>query len=564
MFLKNLIIECDGHIIRNIPFKKGLNLIVDTTVGSVNKESGNNVGKTTVLRLVDFCFNGDGKNIYSDTEFREKRNTAVEDFLTQNNVIVTITLKQDLDDEHSEEVIIKRNFLKRSEKIFEVNGESYKVPEYDKVLKELIFNTDVDKPTFRQIIARNIRDEKNKLVNTIQVLHSTTTFEEYEALYFFWFGIETDVAGKKQKLQEQKKAEEKFLTRLKKQLSESEIQQALAVINRDIQTLTRLKDEYVIDDDYQDDLNSLNAIKSAISITANSIDQLALRKEIIEESKRELEKGHVNIDNDRLREIYTTAEAYLPEMHKRFEDLVIFHNRMQNQKIAFVTEELPAIDAALKIENANLNKAIKEERRLSEKLRKSTANDEYNRIVKELTRMHEQKGHYENQALQISQAREKIVRLKAEIEGINNGLSSKDDDFKTQVEEFNKYFTTLSEALYDEKFFLYAEKNERAYQLKISSIDGNLGTGKKKGQIAAFDLAYIQYCDANDIPCLHFLMQDQTENIHDNQITTLAALTETMHAQYITPILRDKVPDSININDYAVLVLSQDEKLFKI
>ncbi|GAA4458083.1 DUF2326 domain-containing protein [Rurimicrobium arvi] len=564
MFLKNLTIECDGHIIRNIPFKKGLNLIVDTTVSSENKESGNNVGKTTVLRLVDFCFNGDGKNIYSDTEFKEKRNTTVEQFLTQNNVIVTITLKQDLDDEHSEEVVIRRNFLKRSEKIFEVNGESYKVPEYDKVLKELIFNTDVDKPTFRQIIARNIRDEKNKLVNTIQVLHPTTTFEEYEALFFFWFGIETDVAGKKQKLQEQRKAEEKFLTRLKKQLSESEIQQALAVINRDIQTLTRLKDDYIIDDDYQDDLNAINAIKSTISSIASAIDKLALRKEIIEDSKRELEKGHVSIDNDRLREIYATAEVYLPEMHKRFEDLVAFHNRMQNQKIAFVTEELPAVDAALKIENTNLNKAIKEERRLSEKLRKSTANDEYNRIVKELTRMHEQKGHYENQALQISQAREKIARLKSEIEGINNGLSSKDDDFKAQVEEFNKYFTTLSEALYDEKFFLYAEKNDRAYQLKISSIDGNLGTGKKKGQIAAFDLAYIQYCDANDIPCLHFLMQDQTENIHDNQITTLAALTETMHVQYIIPILRDKVPDSINISDYAVLVLSQDDKLFKI
>ncbi len=96
MFLKSLKIENNGSVIREITFYKGINLIVDETVTKDRQESGNNVGKTTVLRLVDYCFGSDGKNIYKDTEFKGKGNTQIELFLKENNIIITLTLKEDL------------------------------------------------------------------------------------------------------------------------------------------------------------------------------------------------------------------------------------------------------------------------------------------------------------------------------------------------------------------------------------------------------------------------------------------------------------------------------------
>ena len=72
MFLKELRIEDANNVIRKISFKKGINLIVDETKTDSKKESGNNVGKTTVIRLIDFCLGGDGKNIYTDNEFKEE------------------------------------------------------------------------------------------------------------------------------------------------------------------------------------------------------------------------------------------------------------------------------------------------------------------------------------------------------------------------------------------------------------------------------------------------------------------------------------------------------------
>ena len=65
MFLKRLIIENKAGVIRDIPFKKGINLIVDETPETLTQQTtGNNVGKTTVLRLVDYCLGSKGESVY--------------------------------------------------------------------------------------------------------------------------------------------------------------------------------------------------------------------------------------------------------------------------------------------------------------------------------------------------------------------------------------------------------------------------------------------------------------------------------------------------------------------
>lgn len=122
----------------------------------------------------------------------------------------------------------------------------------------------------------------------------------------------------------------------------------------------------------------------------------------------------------------------------------------------------------------------------------------------------------------------------------------------------------MSYQLYGERFILSADIGKKGYELNISSISGNLGTGKKKGQIAAFDLAYIQFADAEGIPCLHFILHDQVENVHDNQINLLVEIIDELNCQYVLPILRDKLPTDLNVSKFKVLSLSQDDKLFKV
>ena len=78
-------------------------------------------------------------------------------------------------------------------------------------------------------------------------------------------------------------------------------------------------------------------------------------------------------------------------------------------------------------------------------------------------------------------------------------------------------------------------------------------------------MAYIQFADAMDINCLHFILHDQIETVHGNQILSLmTTLINEVNGQYIAPVLRDKLPTDLDISAYEVLTLSQDSKLFKL
>jgi uncharacterized protein YydD (DUF2326 family) len=563
MFLKYLKIESESSVIREVVFHKGLNLIIDETKTANAQESGNNVGKTTVLKLIDYCLGGKGDNVYRDSEFKNRVNIEVEDYIKENAVTITLSLKGDLLQENSEEIIIRKNFLSRKNKIQEINGEHYNDDEFDKKLKQLIFHASSERPTFRQIISKNIRYEKLRIDNTVRILHATTTFEEYEALYFFWFGIDTDAASRKQKLQLEKSSEEAVLKRLRRGTSISQITQALSVIENDIVELNRDKLSINANKEYESDLHALSEVKSRISRIATELSRLEMRYDIIIEAQEELQKQTFDTDVSELREIYAAAEALVPNIQIKFEELSAFHNSMLSEKIGFITKELPDLESNATRLNATLQSALSDELRLSQKLGRSSTINNLETIIQNLNAKYQQKGMYEEQLRQWNEATEKLAKVEEELSKINEGISSRDAELEESIALFNKYFSKISQRLYGEQFILSQSKNDRAYQLDISSI-GGLGTGKKKGLTAAFDIAYVEFCDEKGLPCLHFILHDQIENIHDNQLTLISEVTTDANVQYIVPVLRDKLPPDINPDQYKVLSLSQDDKLFRI
>ena len=97
MFIKRLIIENKVKIIRDIEFTSGLNLILDDTPSDDSKSTGNNVGKTTVLKLIDFCLGANSNIIYTDTENKKDIYTLVKDFLVDEQITITLILTETFD-----------------------------------------------------------------------------------------------------------------------------------------------------------------------------------------------------------------------------------------------------------------------------------------------------------------------------------------------------------------------------------------------------------------------------------------------------------------------------------
>lgn len=563
MFLKNLSIYKDDILIRSIPFKKGINLIVDETSSKNKTTSGNSVGKTTVLRLIDYCLDGSGENLYIDPEFRT-HNQLVEDFLKDNNIIIKLVLVEDMDDELSQKITIERNFLTYRKKIMRINNEELKAAEFSRRLKELIFKTDSEQPTFKQLKSKNIRDEKNKLVNTIRVLPpNVVTDVTYEALHLFWFGIDTNVS--KDKLVRDRNIEKRIQARLRKENNLSQINQALLIVNRKIEELVRQKELFSVNDNYEEDFANLNELRQRINQNGTEISRLELRQDLISESKKDLEGNISQIDIEQIRLLYTKAKSIIPNLQKTFEETLAFHNGMVNKKLHFITEELPSLKDQIQRARAIQIDLLVQEKELSEKIVKSGAIEDLQLIIEELNEFYEKKGILEEQKRSWEYSLANIHTIEEDLKKINEELYSKDDLIQKRIAEFNVFFSDISSRLDGVHSLLSADNPEGVYKFVIGNIENNPGTGGKKSQMASFDLAYIKFADSIDLPCLHFVLQDQIENVHSNQITNLLTeIVAEVNCQYVLPVLRDKLPKDIDITSMEVLSLSQNSKLFKI
>ncbi len=575
MFLKSLKIinGVKKEVIRDISFKRGLNLIIDETPETDNhKKTSNNIGKTTVLRLIDFCLGGNKKNIYQDPEFKNRSNEKVESFLINEKVLIVLILEAE-----DKEVIVERNFLERSRKILRINGKDIngdakleQHQRFDFELKKEILGFKEEKPTFKQIRAKNVRDDAERLNNTVKVLGNFGKNEEYEALYLFWLGIPYKSATRKQVLLDDKKAEQRIYDRLTKNTSESRLNQSLMILERQIEELKKRRNNFSINGTYEKELKQLNKVKSELNIKCSRISRLSMRKELVEESRQSLEGELVDVNYEELELLYKKANALIPDLQKSFEDTLVFHNQMIQGKIEYITQELPKINKELRSLDVEVHDLLSRELHLTEKLKKIGVVEDMQSIMEQLNKFYEDKGKYTEQLSGLRESGSKLEEIKEELDKIDKAIEDLDAQVQGKIEIFNTYFADISQGLYEESFALSASfekiknSNNGFYKLSVDAVSARAGTGKKKGEILAFDLAYIKFADAQNIRCLHFVLHDQMEIVDNNQISTFLKEISNANCQFIMPVLRDKMPTDLQTGAYEVLSLSQSSKLFKI
>jgi uncharacterized protein YydD (DUF2326 family) len=569
MFLKSLTISSGSKVIREINFRMGINLIVDESEDQV---TGNDVGKTTTLKLIDFCLGAKPNGVYIDPETK-KEYTLVKEFLKENKVLVTLILKEDLDNADSVEIEIERNFLSRNEAIRRINGQDLTLDEFEIKLTELIFpNHKAPKPTFRQIISHNIRYEDENIIHTLRTLHKFANDAEYETLHLFLLGCDVGSGNTKHELLAKIQHENTFKKRLEKNQTKTSYETTLAFIEADIAKINQKKASLNLNENFEADLDKLNNLKYEINRTSSEISRLTLRKDIIIEAKQELEANATHIDTQQLQLIYQQATSHISGIQKTFEELVNYHNQMVIEKVRFITQELPTLESSVKAKQSFLQNLLSEEKKLTALISKSDSFEDLEKLIAELNEKFRKKGEYENIIQQLNEVEKELENLNSRLEKIDDELFS--DDFeqvvKTQRDKFNQYFAAISSELYDEKYALNYDiirntKGQKLYKFSTFNVDNpNLSSGKKQGEISCFDIAYILFADDENIPCFHFVLNDKKELMHDNQLVKIAETVNKNNIQFVAAILKDKLPLELDKEEYFVLKLSQADKLFRI
>ena len=569
MFLRYLQIENVHGLIRRIDFHQGLNLIVDE-VSTDNEETGNNVGKTTVLRLIDFCFGMEGNKIYTATEGPKVVNKEVKEFLMETEVLITLCLADGFT-ENAKKVIVRRNFLSGKRSVLEFNGQKIEKKDFEGELEKAIWGIETSKPSFRQIISHNFRYDDNRLTNTLRTLNRYTSDIEYETLHLYMFGCNFDDGDRRQELSKKLTTDYKYKRRLEKTASKSALRSKLALVEGEIAELNTKKEELHLNPDFEKDLEQLNKVKASLSELAVKQTALQLRYNLIEEAVEDLKAQKSNIDTKQLELIYRQASAMITQLQHTFEDLLAFHNEMLVRKADFLSAELPQLKHSISACNTDISALRQQEQRLVERLQQSATIEALDELVAQLNLKYQEKGALEQRIAQIEEV-DKAIALNEEIlKDIDNGLfsQSKQDLVQKQLDKFNQYYSSISKRLYGESYAIeYSlvknKEGKNTYKFAPFATD-NFSTGKKQGEIACFDMAYIMFADDEKIPCLHFIVNDQKELVHDNQLMHIGTLAnDHVDIQYVVAILRDKLPTELNKEENIVLKLSQHSKLFKI
>ncbi|MDD3327852.1 MAG: DUF2326 domain-containing protein [Zoogloea sp.] len=568
--MKSLTITSGYKIIREIVFHEGLNLIVDDTPADDTKQTGNNVGKTTVLALIDFCLGGSGKYVYTDPENKKEEHRLVKKYLIDHRILVSLVLKEDLSSDDSEEVLIERNFLPRKEVVRRIDGEDLTESEFERALTDILFPGHFGKkPSFRQIISHNIRYKDLSINNTLKTLDSFTRDDEYETLYLFLLGCDVDHGDRKQELLTKIRLEQSFKERLEKEETRSAYETALALLDGEIERLSKKKSRFNLNERLEADLSAFNDLKYEISVVSSAITKLEMRRKLIVEASDDLNARVAKVDHGQLRLIYQQARQGMEGIQKTFEELCDFHDRMLREKVAYVTKELPKLEQTILERSESLKLLIRQQDALTEKINHSDSFEALEKLMSELNEKYRKKGEYEKTIAQLREVDGNLATYNRELTAIDDQLFSDGfgDVVREQVRKFNTFFSEISSTLYGEQYALKVDpvvnkKGQRLY--KFSAFNTNFSSGKKQGEIFCFDIAYTLFADQEGIPCLHFLLNDKKELMHGNQLLNIANLVQEKGIQFVASILHDKLPPELDDEKYFAVKLSQADKVLRI
>lgn len=553
------------QIIQDIKFRlTGLNLIVDNTSEEF-KESGNSVGKSTAIKIIDLCLGAKSVNqLYYDSDTRSE-NLEVKDFLQENRVQAELILV----DSKGKEYSIKRDLFSKGKRY--ILDDKYSEKEFRCELKRLIFNSDEPKPTFRQLITKFVRIDNTSEERMIKFLPMMANNELYDTVYCFLFNIydEKLLNDKDEiynKLQECKKVIQ-TLERSKSISSVSYLEQSLEVVNLGLEELTAKRDQLSYMEQYRDELDKKRKLSVKVGEIQGEMELIEFEIDNIKQSIANLAKDKADINLSNLSAIYNEAESFVPDLQVKFEEMVDFHNKMIQNRIDFINTQLAERQSLLAEYSNKLQEVLKEKEKITIEVLDEGLLDELNVLNNKIEELLLKKGEITQSIHIIQEQEQKYEELDNQLKTFTSEM--KNDGIQEKINQFNVFFTNYCDQLYGEKYFAVYNKNwrkEKSFPLTIGSLNGNLGTGKKKAIIVAFDLAYMQYSIKMGIDAPRFVIHDKMENTHINQLKTIFNICNTIDGQYIIPILRERIDkiDQKYIEKSKILELSSNNKFFKI
>ena len=115
-------------------------------------------------------------------------------------------------------------------------------------------------------------------------------------------------------------------------------------------------------------MERMDGVQTRIGQLSSTIEQANIRVAVIGAACAELKASISDVDVSQIKLLYEEARLFIPNLQHTFEELVAFHNTMLEERVRFISADLPRLEASLRDMHKELENLLREERSLSDAL----------------------------------------------------------------------------------------------------------------------------------------------------------------------------------------------------
>jgi len=544
-------VRCDHDSFKTVKFKEGFNVVLaDRTSESSEKDSRNGLGKTTLIKIIDFCL---GSSFKTDHPLKQKEleNWTFSVDFTMNGQDVTVSRNTSdykkifvEGDYSSWPIKPKRN----------LDGEFLKVSDWNIILGDLMFGLSSEiieqaySPTFRSLISYHIRSSKGSYLTPFKQ-YSQQQEWDIQVNNAYLLGLNWEYASQFQMLKDKKNTLDKLKRAAKQGLLSGYIG-TLGELEAEKIGIVEKVDEYKtalatfkVHPQYSDIEKEANLLTKNIHKIVNkrftNKQLLTAYEESISEEK--------DVSTKKVENVYQEAGLFFPDRLKvKLNDLVVFHEQVIANRKSYLETEIKKLKREIASQDEKVSLLSKKRAELLEILQKHGALEEYNKLQTKLTSL-EQK---------LNEINDRIKNLKTFEKGLSDYKIKKEElrqktrrDFDERKESVNKalsIFNKNSEYLYSEPGLLSIDITDMGYKYNVEiRRAGSHGIGNMK--IFCYDLL-INQLESKRSNKPSFLIHDSTifDGVDERQVARALELaqkeSENNGFQYICTINSDMIP----------------------
>ncbi|KPW43219.1 Uncharacterized protein ALO59_01886 [Pseudomonas amygdali pv. mellea] len=549
--------------IRTITFKEGMNIITN------QGETGNQIGKSTSLRVLAFCLGGKAEPLWKDPD-NNKINEKVKKFLTKGDLKFELILKISSITHRITRVLSKKAGARETIAISStIDGIEYKTATaFTRELPRL-FGYTREQPKFNSIRNKFFRINRSTSNNTLKYLNAFTTNNEYDLIYAYLFDFEfIDSVRQINLIEGEIQIEE---SRVKTLLGGAELEfrlEEIEKIDNKISNLQVKEDEYELLDSQNYAIAELRESRRSVAALTSRIVNLETKLYYNNKTIERYRNNLVEVNVVEIAALYNEAKSLVPNLSKTLEETVEFHNSIMSRKAAYV-EELSA-DTTYELDSLrnSLAQRLADEKSIVKDLSRDSHFSGLILAEKQMQDLREARGRLAYVTSEVETSLGRIAELKSTVENIRQTIVVYYSDLHTKLEVFNEAYADITKRLFithHNELVVKAAVDGKA-DFTIVNEELNTGDGVPRAAAMAFDMAYVHFINKFKSKLPSFTIQDYLEVVDEDKLIKLFSFANEKKIQTIAAILNDKLDgfDKQFLKENTILELTKEEKFFRL